>query len=153
MGTRGYPPEFRRRVLDLIEAGRKTAQVAEDLRISDQTIYSWRRQTGSTVASSPGCPRPSGLSWPRRGSASVNSKAELAVHRRATELRKGGRAQKQFAAIEVMAAEGLPAQLACRVLDVARYRAIFHNRQRRHFALGMLTPVEFEIPYQPITAA
>jgi putative transposase len=26
---------------------------------------------------------------------------------------------------------------------------IFHNRQRRHSALGMLTPVEFEADYQP----
>ena len=44
MSRRGYPPEFRRRVLDLIEAGRKIAEVADDLGISDQTIYSWRRQ-------------------------------------------------------------------------------------------------------------
>ena len=44
MGRRGYPPEFRRRVLDLVEAGRKVAEVAEDLGISEQTIYTWRRQ-------------------------------------------------------------------------------------------------------------
>ncbi|WP_026932064.1 transposase, partial [Glycomyces tenuis] len=44
MGRRGYPPEFRRKVLDLIEAGRKVADVAHDLGISDQTIYTWRRQ-------------------------------------------------------------------------------------------------------------
>jgi hypothetical protein len=36
MGRRGYPPEFRRKVLDLIEAGRKVADVAHDLGISDQ---------------------------------------------------------------------------------------------------------------------
>jgi len=30
---------------------------------------------------------------------------------------------------------------------------IFHNRQRRHSALGMLTPVEFEARQQPTTAA
>ena len=39
MGRRGYPPEFRRKVLDLVEAGRKVADVARDLGISDQTIY------------------------------------------------------------------------------------------------------------------
>jgi transposase-like protein len=44
MGRRGYPPEFRRRVLDLIEAGRKIADLATDLGISDETIYTWRRQ-------------------------------------------------------------------------------------------------------------
>ena len=31
MGRRGYPPEFRRRVLDLVEAGRTVTDVARDL--------------------------------------------------------------------------------------------------------------------------
>jgi transposase-like protein len=44
MGRRGYPPEFRRRVLDLLTAGRKVADLARDLGVSDQTIYTWRRQ-------------------------------------------------------------------------------------------------------------
>jgi transposase-like protein len=44
MGRRGYPPEFRRRVLDLIESGRTIVEVARDLDVSQQTIYTWRRQ-------------------------------------------------------------------------------------------------------------
>ena len=36
---------------------------------------------------------------------------------------------------------------------IFEYLEIFHNRQRRHSALGMLTPVEFEIRRGPITAA
>src|SRR6266508_4624492 len=44
MGRRGYPPEFRRKVLDLVEAGRSVADVARDLGSSDQSIYTWRRQ-------------------------------------------------------------------------------------------------------------
>ena len=44
MGRRGYPPEFRRRVLDLVESGRSVVHVARDLQISQQTIYVWRRQ-------------------------------------------------------------------------------------------------------------
>ena len=39
-----YPPEFRRRVLDLLAAGRSVASLSEDLGVSDQTIYNWRRQ-------------------------------------------------------------------------------------------------------------
>jgi transposase-like protein len=31
MGGRGYPPEFRRKVLDLVEAGRPIAEVAKAL--------------------------------------------------------------------------------------------------------------------------
>lgn len=44
MGRRGYPPEFRRKVLDLVEAGRPVVYVARDLGISAQSIYAWRRQ-------------------------------------------------------------------------------------------------------------
>ena len=36
---------------------------------------------------------------------------------------------------------------------IFEYLEIFHNRQRRHSALGMLTPCEFEAAYQPTTAA
>jgi len=38
MASRGYPAEFRRRVIDLVEAGRPVAQVAAELEISDQSI-------------------------------------------------------------------------------------------------------------------
>lgn len=41
---RSYPPEFRRKVLDLVASGRPIKQVAEMLGISDQTIYNWRRR-------------------------------------------------------------------------------------------------------------
>jgi transposase len=44
MGRRGYPSEFRRRVLDLVEAGRPIAEIAQALGISDQSISTWRRQ-------------------------------------------------------------------------------------------------------------
>ncbi len=39
-----YPPEFRRRVLDSIASGRSVASIAADLGVSDQTIYTWRKQ-------------------------------------------------------------------------------------------------------------
>ena len=44
MGRRGFPAEFRRRVLELVEAGRPVADVARDLGISEQSINTWRRQ-------------------------------------------------------------------------------------------------------------
>jgi hypothetical protein len=55
MGRRGYPPEFRQRVLDLVAAGRRVGDIARDLGISDQTVYSWRTLVCSTnaTASSP----------------------------------------------------------------------------------------------------
>ena len=44
MARKGYPAEFRRRALDLVAAGKPVAEVARLLEVSDQSIYSWRRQ-------------------------------------------------------------------------------------------------------------
>ena len=44
MERRGYPAEFRQRVLELVASGRKVADVARDLGVTDQTIYNWRRE-------------------------------------------------------------------------------------------------------------
>jgi transposase-like protein len=83
MGRRGYPPEFRRRVLDLVEAGRPIAEIAQALGISDQSIYTWRRQDRIDRGLEPGL--------------SSGEKAELAAAKRRiveleTELRATHRA-------------------------------------------------------------
>jgi len=41
---RRYPVEFRRKVLDLVQAGRPVAEVADLLDVTPQTIYNWRNQ-------------------------------------------------------------------------------------------------------------
>lgn len=88
MGARGYPAEFRRRVIDLVHAGRSVASVAADLGISDQTIYTWRRQDRIDRGLE------AGLSTAERSELAAARKrireleTELAVHRRATELLK-----------------------------------------------------------------
>lgn len=51
---RSYPPEFRRKVLYLLKAGRTVAQAAEDLQISDQTVYNWRVQELIDTGQRPG---------------------------------------------------------------------------------------------------
>ncbi len=50
MGRRGYPPEFRRKVLDLVASGCRVSEVTLDLGISDQTIYSCCGRTALTGA-------------------------------------------------------------------------------------------------------
>ncbi|WUU95184.1 transposase [Actinoallomurus sp. NBC_01490] len=86
MGRRGYPPEFRRKVLDLIDAGRKVADVARDLGISDQSIYTWRRQDRIDRSLEPGLTsgEKSELAAAKRRIAELET--ELATSRRAVEL-------------------------------------------------------------------
>jgi transposase-like protein len=88
MARRGYAPEFRRRVVDLVEGGRKVCEVAVELEVSEQTIYTWRRQaridagieTGVTTSEQ------AELAAARRRIRELEM--ELAIHRRATELLK-----------------------------------------------------------------
>jgi transposase-like protein len=50
MARRGYAPEFRRLVVDLVECGRKVCEVAAELEVREQTIYTWRRRHASMQA-------------------------------------------------------------------------------------------------------
>jgi transposase len=87
-GRRGYPAELRRRVVDLLAAGRKVAAVARDLGISEQAIYGWRRQERIDRGLEPG---ESTLERAELAAAKRRIhelEAELAVHRRAAELLK-----------------------------------------------------------------
>jgi transposase-like protein len=86
VGRRGYPQEFRRKVLDLIEAGRPVVEVARDLGISAQSIYVWRKQGRIDKGLEPGpsSAERSELSAAKRRIAGLET--ELAVHRRANEL-------------------------------------------------------------------
>ena len=86
MGRRGYLPEFRRKVLDLVEAGRSVADVARDLGISEQTVYSWRRQDRIDRGLVPGLTRAEKAELAAAKRRIAELAAELAIHRRASEL-------------------------------------------------------------------
>lgn len=83
-----YPSEFRRRVLDLIAAGRSVVSVAADLGVSAQTIYTWRRQDAVDRGEVPGLlsAEQAELKAARRRITQLED--ELAVVRRANELLK-----------------------------------------------------------------
>ena len=88
MARRGYPPELRRRVVELVEGGRKVAEVATDLEISEQTVYTWRRQARIDAGLE------AGLSTSEQAELAAAKRrireleTELAIHRRATKLLK-----------------------------------------------------------------
>ena len=87
-GRHGYPAELRRRVVDLLATGRKVADVARDLGVSEQAIYGWRRQERIDRGLD------AGLSTVEQAELAAAKRrireleAELAVHRRASELLK-----------------------------------------------------------------
>ena len=88
MARRGYSPEFRRRVVDLIEGGRKVSEVAVELEVSEQTIYTWRRQARIDAGLEAGVTT-SELSELAAAERRIRElETELAIHRRASELLK-----------------------------------------------------------------
>ena len=42
--TRAYPPEFRRKLVDLVRAGRRVNDLAEEFDVGYQTIRNWLKQ-------------------------------------------------------------------------------------------------------------
>lgn len=88
MGRQGYSAEFRRRVLDLLAAGRSVASVAHDLDVSDQTIYNWRRQDRIDRGETPGLSSAEKGELARANRRIRELETELAVSRRAVELLK-----------------------------------------------------------------
>jgi putative transposase len=120
MGRRGYPPEFRRRVLDLIESGRKIADVARDLDVSAQTICTWRRQDRIDCGLEPGTTSVEQAALTAANKRIRELETELEIARRSLELLKEPPHPKRGSRpIEVMAAAGLPVQVACRVMQVS----------------------------------
>jgi transposase-like protein len=88
MARRGYPSEFRRRVVELVEGGRKVAEVAADLGISEQTIYTWRRQARIDAGLEAGLSTSEQAELADAKRRIRELETELAIHRRATELLK-----------------------------------------------------------------
>jgi transposase-like protein len=83
-----YPPEFRRKVLDLVAAGRSVASIAADLGVSDQTIYTWRKQELIDTGVEPGSTTVEAAELRAAKRRIVELETELSVTRRANELLK-----------------------------------------------------------------
>ena len=83
---RRYPPEFRRRVLDLLKTGRTVAEVAAGLDVTEQTMYNWRNQELIDTGQKPGLSsiESAELTAARRRIAELET--ELAIAKRSTEL-------------------------------------------------------------------
>ena len=86
MARKGYPPEFRRRVVALVEGGRKISEVAAELSVSEQTIYTWRRQARIDAGDEAGLTSAEKAELAEAKRRIRELETELAVHRRATEL-------------------------------------------------------------------
>ena len=95
--SRSYSPEFRRRVLDRLEAGHKVAAVAADLGVSDQTIYNWRTQDQIDTGQRAGLSSTDHVELVAARKRIAQLEAELSAARRAVDLLKAGADPKRSA--------------------------------------------------------
>lgn len=99
---RTFPVEFRRKVLDLIDAGRSVAEIAAQLGVTAQTVYNWRNQDqiDRGVRAGISTSESAELSAARKRIREIET--ELEITRRANELLKaqsdpkgGGRSSRE----------------------------------------------------------
>ena len=74
---------------NLVAAGRRVRDVAVDLGISDQTVYSWQRQERMDQGIEPGLTSAERAELAAARRRIRELEAELAIHRKAAELLKG----------------------------------------------------------------
>ena len=86
--ARSYPAEFLRKVLDLVEAGRPVAEIAQQLGVTGQTIYNWRNQDLVDRGLRPGVSTAESVELAAARKRIRELETELAVTKRAFELLK-----------------------------------------------------------------
>jgi putative transposase len=117
---RTYDAEFRRRVLDLVRAGRPVRVVAAELGLAEATVYRWKAQDLIDRGVKPG------TSTSEQGELAAarpriqEPETELAVVKQAATLfEEGVRPKAKYPFIAELAGQGFSTKQCCRILSVA----------------------------------
>ena len=119
MGRRGYPAESRRRVLELLQVGRRVMDLAEALESASRQSTLGGGRPESTRGWSPGSRLPSKPSFEPRENVCTSSTSSLRFTGGPPSCSRRMLPKVRYAALKAMAAEGLSVQTACRVLGVS----------------------------------
>ena len=113
-------PEFRRRVLELVRAGRPVRGVAAELGLAEATVYRWKAQDliDRGVKSGTSTREQGELAAAKRRIKELET--ELALAKQAAKLfEEGGRPKAKYPVIAELASQGFSAKRCCRILGVA----------------------------------
>jgi transposase len=83
---KSYPPEFRRRVIELMRAGASARELAGDLGISEATIYRWSAQEEVDLGERPGLRSGEHIELSRARARIKELESELELTRRTSAL-------------------------------------------------------------------
>ncbi len=129
---RTYDPEFRRRVVELVRAGRPVRSVAVELWLAEATVYRWKAQDlvdrGMKL----------GISTSERGELAAARRrireleTELALVKQAAALfEEGVRPKDTYPVIAELAGQGFAAKRCCRILGQGAATRRLHLPARR----------------------
>jgi putative transposase len=117
---RTYDPQFRRRVVELVRAGRPARVVAAELGLAEATVYRWKAQDRIDRGVKPG------TSTSELGELAAAKRrikeleAELALVTQAAKLfGEGVRPKAKYPVIAELAGQGFSVKRCCRILGVA----------------------------------
>jgi|SRR3954466_1164220 transposase len=95
MGKKHYPPEYKRRLVELVRSGRKPSEVAREFKVPVSTICRWVHQANVDAGQQEGL--------------TTDDKAELArLRREVADLREEKEILKKFAAWSAQEANWTP---------------------------------------------
>ena len=117
---RTYDPEFRRRVVELVRAGRPVRVVAAELGLAEATVYRWKAQDLIDRGVKPGTStsEQGDLAAARRRIRELET--ELALVKQAAKLfEEGVRPKAKYPVIAELAGQGFSAKRCCQILGVA----------------------------------
>jgi transposase len=83
---KSYPPEFRRRVVELMRAGGSATTLARGLGVSEATIYRWVAQEAVDLGERPGLRSGEHIELSRARARIKELEAELELTRKASAL-------------------------------------------------------------------
>ena len=136
---RTYDPEFRRRVVELVRAGRPVRVVAAELGLAEATVYRWKAQDliDRGVKPGPSTSEQGELAAARRRIKELETELAL-VTQAAALFEEGVRPKAKYPVIAELARQGFSAKRCCRILGVA---ASGFFMWRRRVALATPAPV------------
>ena len=112
---RTYDPEFRRRVVELVRAGRPVRVVAAELGLAEATVYRWKAQDliDRGVKPGPSTSERGELAAARRRIKELETELAL-VKQAATLFEEGVRPKAKYPVIAELARQGFSAKRCCR---------------------------------------
>lgn len=117
-----YPPEFRRRALDLLASGRSVRDVAASLSIAESCLHRWKRQDlidRGLQTLGPAAVESAALAEARSRIAELENEVKI-LRRAAAAVEQVVPPKVRFALVAELAVEGVPVKQACLALGVSR---------------------------------